>query len=563
MRNTVASLCLTLLLGCQFQTGPKADLVLRRGKFVTLTAERPVAEALAISGGRIDAVGSDAEISRYIGPETEVIDLAGALAVPGLIDSHAHFLDMGLAQMTVDVVGTKSVSEIAARVREAARQAPEETWIQGHGWDQNDWRDASFPTHESLDRVAPNHPVYLVRIDGHAGWANSKAMELAGIDAETPDPEGGEVLRDEEGNPTGVFIDRAAELITDRIPPPTESRLWEAFQRAQQMCLAEGITTLHDAGAGENSIGLYRKALEQGELRMRLYVMLSASEEGLLGRYFSHRPEIGPRLTIRAVKVVADGALGSRGAALLEDYADRPDWRGLMIVPEEEIYRLSTRALSAGYQMAVHAIGDRANRQVLDAYQRAFEDRPQGNSPRFRIEHAQILDQVDIPRLAQLGVIASMQGVHATSDMPWVEARVGEERAEEGAYAWQSLLRSGAKIANGSDAPVESVSVLEGFYATITRQNQAGKPEGGWLPEERMSREQALRSYTLDAAYAAFEEREKGSLEPGKLADITVLSKDIMTIEPHEILETEVVFTMIGGKIVYQKMPATSSRVTQ
>jgi predicted amidohydrolase YtcJ len=279
--------------------------------------------------------------------------------------------------------------------------------------------------------------------------------------------------------------------------------------------------------------------------------MLEGTEPELLARFFSHKPGISRRLTIRSVKLVADGALGSRGAALLEDYSDRPEWRGITILSGEEVYEVAERALFAGYQLNVHAIGDRANREVLDAFERAFDEHAEVDDPRFRIEHAQILDELDIPRFAQLGVIASMQGVHCTSDMPWVPDRIGEERAAEGAYVWQKLLLSGAKIANGTDAPVESISALEGLYASITRQDKSRKPAEGWFPDQRMSREQALRSYTLDAAYAAFEEQDKGSLEPGKLADITVLSKDILTIQPREILDTDVLYTVVGGEVVY------------
>jgi predicted amidohydrolase YtcJ len=456
--------------------------------------------------------------------------------------------------MRLDLVGTRSTSEITRKLRETAQKPVgegENPWILGFGWDQNDWQVKEFPTAAVLDRVVADRPALLTRIDGHAAWCNTKAMEEAGIDRETPDPEGGEILRDEEGNPTGVFVDRAQDLITAVIPPPSDEERWRAFHLAQDACLRAGITSFEDALASSSDIDLYRQALIRDELRLRLYVMIDGADPELLARFFSHKPEVSPRLTIRAVKLVADGALGSRGAALLEDYADRPDWRGLMRLSGEDIFRVADRAMAAGYQVNVHAIGDRANREVLDAFERAFDEHRSVDDPRFRIEHAQILDEADIPRFAQLGVIASMQGVQCTSDMPWVVDRIGEERAAEGAYVWQKLLLSGAKIANGTDAPVESISALENFYASITRQDKSGNPPGGWFPDQRMSREQALRSYTLDAAYAAFEEGSKGSLEVGKLADITVLSRDILTIEPREILDTEVLYTVIGGRVVY------------
>ncbi len=559
MRVLLCFTSLALAAAC-LPSGPKADFVLRNGKIITLSAERPVAEALAVTGGLITAVGTTAEVNDFVGKETRILDLAGALAVPGFIDSHAHFMDLGFAELQLDLVGTRSSNEIARKLKDVAAppanedeegEEQEAIWIRGHGWDQNDWKNKEFPTAAILDRVAPEQPVYLTRIDMHVGWANSKAMELAGVDHETADPEGGEIIRDEEGNPTGVFIDLAKDLITNSIPAPSDEDRRKAFQSAQDAALRAGITSVHDAGVGARDIELYRDALTRGDLKLRLYLMLDGSDPELLERFFSHKPEISPWLTIRSVKLVADGALGSRGAALLEPYVDRPDWRGLTILSEEDVFNIADRALSAGYQLNVHAIGDRANREVLNAFQRAFDDNATVDDPRFRIEHAQILDEIDIRRFAQLGVIASMQGVHATSDMPWVADRLGEERSAEGAYVWQKLLLSGTKIANGTDAPVERISALESLYASITRQDKQGKPEGGWFPDQRMSLEQALRSYTLDAAYAAFQDQDKGSLEAGKLADITVLSKDILTLQPREILDTEVLYTVVGGEVVY------------
>ncbi len=549
----ISSVCLIVALGCELRSHPKADLVLRGGKVVTLNPERPVAEAIAVSGERITAVGSTAEINNYVGPETKVIELQGALAIPGLIDAHAHFMDLGFSRMKLDLFGTESADQIASMVQDVSESSEEGTWILGHGWDQNDWEVKEFPTHEVIDEVASDRPVYLTRVNLHAAWANAKAMQLAGINLETEDPEGGEIVRDEEGNPIGIFIDNATGLITEHIPAPSETERWDAFRRAQQACLENGITGFHDAGVDEATLGLFRQARDRGELKVRIYAMIWGSDGKLLEKFFSHRPEISPMLTVRTVKLLVDGALGSRGAAMLEGYSDRPDWTGLMILSKDDVERISDRALTAGYQVAAHAIGDRANRDVLDAYRDAFAKHREVADPRFRIEHAQILDEADIPRFAELGVIAAMQGVHATSDMLWVATRVGEERTAEGAYAWSKLLGSGVKIANGTDAPVESLSALDCFYASITRQDKNGDPDGGWYPEHRMSRQQALRSYTLDAAYAAFEENEKGSLEPGKLADITVLSKDIMTVQPRDILTTEVLYTVIDGEVVFGK----------
>jgi predicted amidohydrolase YtcJ len=549
----IVFICFAFALGCELRTQPPADLVLRGGKVVTLNPERPVAEAIAVTGGRITAVGSSTEMNSYVGPETQIIELEGALATPGFIEAHAHFMDLGESRMTLDLVGTESADQIASLVAETSKQTPEGAWIRGHGWDQNDWEVKEFPTYAILDGVAPEQPVFLTRVDMHAAWANTKAMEMAGITSESEDPEGGEIVRDEDGNPTGVFIDNARDLITEKIPAPSEGVRLEAFHNAQQACIENGITSFHDAGVDEETLDLYRRARDEGELKVRLYTMIWGTDSELIAQYFSHKPEISPWLTIRTVKLLIDGALGSRGAAMLEDYSDRPEWKGLMILSEDDVYGIADRALTAGYQVAAHAIGDRANRETLNAFERAFAGHREVADPRFRIEHAQILDQNDIPRFAELGVIAAMQGVHATSDMPWIAERIGDERTQEGAYAWAKLLGSGVKIANGTDAPVENISPLECFYASVSRQDKDGNPEGGWYPEHRMSREQALRSYTLDAAYAAFEENEKGSLEPGKVADITVLSKDIMTIPRPEILNTEVLHTVIGGEVVYSR----------
>ncbi len=534
----------------------KADLVLRGGKIVTVNPRQPQAEAIAILGSRIARVGSAREIEALIGPGTRVIELNGRLVVPGFIESHGHLLGLGQSRLILDLRGTKSAEEVAEQVARKVREVRPGEWIIGRGWDQNNWPTREFPTHEELDRVAPHNPVYLTRVDGHAAWVNRRALELAGITRETADPPGGRVIRDAQGRPTGVLIDRAMNLVARHIPPRRREENKQALLLAIEECLRAGITSFHDAGASREAIELYKELLREGKLPLRLYVMISGRDEALLREYWQRGPEIGlgdSQLTIRAIKLVADGALGSRGAALLEPYADEPGHTGLLLLSEEEISRIARQALAAGFQVNTHAIGDRANRVVLNAYERALREFPNVRDHRFRIEHAQILDEADIPRFARLGVIASMQAIHATSDMSWVPARIGEARAREGAYVWRKLLDSGARIANGSDAPVEPVNPLFGFYAAITRQDERGNPPGGWYPDQRMTREEALRSFTLDAAYAAFEEQLKGSLEPGKLADLVVLSRDIMTIPPSEILRTEVDITLVGGRIVYER----------
>ncbi|MCS6804166.1 MAG: amidohydrolase [Acidobacteriota bacterium] len=535
---------------------PSADVVLHNAKIITMNRAQPQAQAIAIVGDRIVAIGSNRQIKRWIGPATRIIDVQGKLVIPGLIESHGHMLGIGQAKLALDLVGTTSEAQIAEMVAARAAQTPPGEWVLGRGWDQNDWPQKQFPTFHSLSRAAPDHPVYLTRIDGHAGWANERAMQLAGLNRNTPDPPGGRIIRDEQGNPTGVLIDRAQGLVTSKIPPPSRERQKQALLLAMQECVAAGLTSFHDAGTSREVIDLYKELLSENRLAIRVYVMLAGADRSLLADYFKRGPEIGlgdRRLTIRAIKLIADGALGSRGAALLEDYADEPGNQGLLILSEDQVFEVATQALSHGFQVCTHAIGDRANRVVLNAYERAFNAHADIKDPRFRIEHAQILDAADIPRFARLRVIASMQAIHCTSDMPWVPDRIGLGRAQEGAYVWQKLLKSGARIANGSDAPVESLNPLWGFYAAVTRQDHHGKPAGGWMPDQRMTREEALRSFTLDAAYAAFDEEFTGSLQVGKLADLVVLSQDIMTVAPRQILQTVVVMTMVAGKIVYQR----------
>lgn len=532
----------------------QADLVVTGGRIVTLCETSPRAEALAVKGGRIAALGASREIRKWIGPQTQVLDVGGKLVTPGLIDSHVHLLGLGRAKQQLDLTGTTSQREIVRLVRRRAEELPPNRWVIGRGWDQNDWDGSKFPTHRSLTEAAPDRPVLLVRIDGHAAWVNRKALELVRIDRHTLDPPGGRILRDENGEATGVLIDAAADLVWGKIPPATEVQRIEALKLATSECVEMGLTSVHEAGADRQAVALFERAAHEGQLPVRVYLMLAGSDRPLLDEAFADGPRIGladDHLTIRAVKLFADGALGSRGAALLEPYADEPTNRGLLLSSEDEIADVSRRALAAGYQVCTHAIGDRGNRIVLDAYQRAFGEHPQVNDPRFRVEHAQILDATDVPRFAQLGLIASMQATHCTSDMPWVSARIGPARAEEGAYLWQTLLAGGARIANGSDAPVESLNPLWGIYAAITRQDHAGRPSGGWYPKQRMTRMQALRSFTLDAAYASFEEDLKGSLEVGKLADFVVWSDDLLSIEPRAILTTRAEWTVVGGRVVY------------
>jgi len=541
----------------------EADLILNNGKFVTLEKTRPEAAAMAISGDTIMAVGDAAEIATMAGESTRTIDLGGRLVLPGLIESHAHLLGLGQARLKLDLVGTHSEAEIVALVVDRAAAIPKGRWILGRGWDQNDWRNTAFPTHRSLSRAAPDHPICLTRVDGHMVWINAKAMELAGISADTPDPKGGRLERGEDRAPTGLLLDNAIELVSAVIPDPTRDELKEALLLAIRECNSLGITSFHDAGAGREIIGLYEELIAEGQLTLRLNVMLTGTDRSLLQEYYLSGPRLDLEkhlLTVRSIKLFADGALGSRGAALLEDYADDPGNRGLYIESEDRLFRVSYQALDYGFQVCTHAIGDGANRRVLDAYERAFKSRRVGIDRRFRIEHAQILDEADIPRFEKLGVIPSMQAQHCTSDMPWVPQRIGDLRAAEGAYVWQKLLALGLPIPNGSDAPVESVDPLLGIYAAVTRQDREGNPPGGWYPDQCMTRTQAIESFTIHGAYASFEEEIKGRLKPGMLADLVVFSKDITTIPAKEILEARVLATIVGGQVVYDRLGGDSGK---
>jgi predicted amidohydrolase YtcJ len=537
--------------------GP-ADLVLRNGVVHTVDARRPRAEAVAVRGSRIVAVGSSAEVAALVGPRTRVLDLRGRTVVPGFDDSHAHLLGIGFARLDVDLTGTRSWAEVVERVAAAVAGRRPGEWVRGRGWHEGKWATPApgsvrgFPTHEALSAVSPDNPVVLDRADGHAVLANAKAMALEGITRETKAPTGGEIIRAASGEPTGVFVDNAERIVAPPERSPDEVR--RALELAMDECLAKGVTSLTDAGAGTDVLALYREAAAAGKLRTRLYAMAA----GLPTMRALGRPELGlggGMLTIRAAKLYADGALGSRGALLLEPYADDPGNSGLLVTPPGEILEAARFALAHGFQVATHAIGDRANRIVLDAYETAFRENPAAKDPRFRIEHAQILDAADIPRFGRLGVLAAMQGIHCPSDRPWAPQRLGEARVKEGAYAWRNLLDAGARIANGTDAPVEDVSPIQNFHATVTRQDAGGLPPSGFDPDQKLTRAEALRTMTLDAAYASFAEDEKGSIEVGKRADLVVLSQDILAVPDDALMRTEVLVTIVDGKVLHERGP--------
>ncbi len=564
-------ICVAVPMMCAATTGctpspVPADLVLLHGKIVTLDDARARARALASRGGRIVAVGEDDDVARYVGPSTRVIDLHGHLAVPGFIESHAHFLGLGQSKLTLDLRGTRTWDEVVEKVASTARSVPAGHFVLGRGWHQEKWsRPPSpsvdgYPTCESIDRAAADHPVFLRHASGHAAIANSAALKLAGIGRDTPDPAGGRIVRDRAGRPTGMLLETATDLVQNVIDAETagrtraesEAALRRVIEAATDECLSKGITTFEDAGSNFETVDFLRKMAEAGELRLRLWVMLSEPNERLAGHLAAYRT-IGAGngyLTVRAIKRYMDGALGSRGAWLLEPYSDRPDTTGLPAEPVSRIEETARLALENDFQLCIHAIGDRAVRETLDVYERAFRSHPTRSSPRFRIEHAQIVDPGDVPRFARLGVVAAMQGIHGAADGPWVVARIGERRAAERAYAWRTLLDAGTVIANGTDAPVEDVDPIHCFLASVTRTMADGR---SFFPEQRMSREEALRSYTKAAALAAFEDDSKGSLAPGKLADVTVLSRDILTVPDREIPEARVLYTIVGGKVAFER----------
>lgn len=521
-----------------------ADLIIENARIHTLDAKRTVARAVAVRGDRIAAVG-DAALA-MAGERTRRIDLKGATVVPGLIDAHAHMAGLGSLLESRDLRYVKSVAEIAAIVGQEASKRGEDEWVVLRNWDQTNW-GGRFPTARELDSASAGRPVFLARVDGHAGWANSKALALAGITKDTADPPGGRIIRDEKGEATGVLIDSAQYLVRQKVPRPGFEQVKRRLELAARECVRLGLTGVHDAGVGEMEIRAYKELITEGKLPLRIYAMIGG--EGELWRsYLAKGPEIGDYLTVRSIKMFADGALGSRGAALWQPYSDEKDNSGLLLTNIETLERVARDAVKHGFQVATHAIGDKANRLVLDAYRRALGG---GNEKRFRVEHAQVVSLPDFKAFAELSLVASIQATHATSDMRWAETRLGPDRVA-GAYAWRRFTELGVAVANGSDFPVEEPDPLLGLYASITRQDREGNPPQGWMPDQRLSRELALESFTRMAAYAAFEEKVKGTIEVGKFADFTVLNKDLLTVEPRLIPSAKILMTVTGGKVVYQ-----------
>ncbi len=560
-RSLVAPSMVLIAAGCV--GGPArdvepADLVLRGGRIVTADAGHPEAKALAARDGRIVALGTADEIAPFIGEGTEVLELGGALAIPGFIEGHGHFLGLGDAALQLDLRSAKSFDEILLRVEEAVVSTPPGEWIRGRGWHQEKWDRSpepqveGFPVHGALSVIAPDHPVALTHASGHAVFVNAMAMELAGIDRSTPDPPGGEILRDAKGDATGLLRESAENLVAAALVAAGDSLVKRRVELASLECLRNGITSFQDAGSPFSDVDALQRAAHEGDLAVRLWVMVRDSNEALAEKLASYKSvgEADDMLSVAAIKLSIDGALGSRGAWLLEPYSDSLESTGLNLIPLAEAQRTAELAIEHGVQLCIHAIGDRANREVLDLYATTFAAHPDKSDLRWRVEHAQHLHPDDLPRFAELGIIASMQAVHCTSDGPWVPDRLGEERSASGAYLWRRLIDSGAVVSNGTDAPVEDVDPIANFYATVTRRMGNGEV---FYPDERLTRMEALESQTIKAAYAAFEEDRKGSLAPGKLADMTVLSRDILTIPEEEILDAEVLYTIVGGRVVYRR----------
>ncbi len=545
---------LFLVWGCgDTLRAPQVEQIYINGHILTMEDAFPEMEAMAVGEGKIVSIGTTEELMA-LHPQAEVFDLDGKTVMPGIIESHGHLLSLGQSFLELNIEGISSPEEAIRRVGERVQATPEGEWIIGWGWDDGAWaRD--YPDNQELSRVSPHHPVFLKSLHGFAGWANAQALERAGITAATSDPPNGEILEETgTGRPTGILTNEAQELLTRHIPPLGLRQVEKALELAIGECLQYGLTSLHEARTTPTMLAAFRALKSQGRLQSRIYVMLDWTEEELLETYFREGPDIDPEhmLTVRCIKVFVDGALGTRGAALLAPYSDAPGETGLVVTPEDRVYELTRRSLNRRLQVAVHAIGDRANRITLDAFSRAIQDVPGVKDHRLRVEHAQVVAWEDIPRFAPLNLVLSMQPPHCTSDMPWVETRVGPERIK-GAYAWRSILDTGVHLTLNSDFPGETFNPFAGMYAALTRRSPDGLPEGGWYPEQCLTRDEVIKAYTTEAAYSEFSEDLKGKLLPGMLADFIVLSADILTIPVHEFLSLQVEKTYLGGKLVFQR----------
>lgn len=561
--SRVALFCLTVVfLFTACAEKPLADTIFYNGTVYTADQDSSVVEAFAIRDNKIIARGTDEEMMQWKSDKTEMVDLEGKTVIPGLIESHAHIMGVGTNLMELDLLDTQSYDEVIERVKAAAAEMPEGEWILGRGWHQDKWDQLpammikGFPINQALNEAAPNNPVALQHASGHAVLVNKKGLQLAGISKDTPNPDGGEIVRDFNGEATGLLNETAEFLLANAIPEYTPEKARKALDLAMEHSLELGITSFQNAGATRDEIQLFEDYAKNGKMKIRLYTMLNGRDQSLLNDFFEKGSQIGLGdgfLTIRSIKLYGDGALGSRGAWLHEDYSDAPGETGLVVTALDTLKKVVFDGLINGFQVCTHAIGDKANTVALDFYEEAFTAHPEkADNHRFRIEHAQHLIAEDIPRFAELGVIPSMQAIHMSSDRPWAIQRLGIERIREGAYVWQSLLNTGAKVINGTDAPVEPLNPFHSFFSSISRKTLKGTPEEGYEPLQKMTRNQALRSYTIDAAYGAFEEGLKGSIEVGKLADFTVLDRDIMQVPEMDVIDTKVLHTYVNGKEMYK-----------
>tara|TARA_B100000700_G_scaffold58246_1_gene63246 strand:- start:1928 stop:3616 length:1689 start_codon:yes stop_codon:yes gene_type:complete len=549
-----------LLIGCETE---KADMIIHNGTIYTMNDLMPTTESVVIRNGKIIALGKYRDLDDLITPRTKIINLNGAMMTPGLIEGHGHFYGLGLAKMQLDLSTAESYAELVSMVSDAIDSSNPGEWILGRGWHQSKWSDNAdsfikgFQTHDSLSKISPNNPVWLKHASGHAGFANQKAMDIAGVSSETEFGFGGEIIKDLSGNPTGVFNERAQGLISKHVDTNLgkDSDI-RAIELAVKTCLEHGITSFHDAGTGSKTITTLRSAIDKNLLKVRVYAMLTSRDTSLLNQWYAKGPEIGTGndfLTIRSIKLNADGALGSRGAWLIDEYTDRPGHFGMATQSMDYVYKVAKNGIQNGFQVNSHAIGDRANREILDQYEKVFNEFPKlSKDHRWRIEHAQHIDPKDIPRFGSLKVIASIQGIHMSSDRPWAINRLGQKRIIEGAYVWRDLINHGAILINGSDVPVEPIDPIASFYASTTRKTLKGLPNSGYEPEQKMTRIEAMKSYTINAAYGAFEEKLKGSIEIGKYADFAVFSQNLITVPDDKILETKILYTIVNGKIEYQ-----------
>lgn len=556
----ILSLLALFIFGCEDQ---KADMIIHNGVIYTMNDLNPITEAVAVGDGKIIALGKYRDLDPLINAKTKIINLSGAMMTPGIIEGHGHFYGLGLAKMQLDLSKTESYQDLIDMVSDAVRNSNPGEWILGRGWHQSKWSDnkddfvKGFQTHDRLSEVSPDNPVWLKHASGHAGFANQNAMDIANVNRETEFGFGGEIIKDLSKEPTGVFNERAQGLISSHIDNNlSEDSDIRAIELAVKTSLENGITSFHDAGTGKKTIEILREAINRGILKVRIYAMLTSRDTTLLNEWYKKGPEIGTGgdlLTIRSIKLNADGALGSRGAWLIDEYTDRPGHYGMPTQSMEYVYRVAKNGLLSGFQVNSHAIGDKANREILNEYEKVFNEYPDHAADhRWRIEHAQHVAPADIPRFGRMKVIPSIQGIHMSSDRPWAIDRLGKKRIEESAYVWRDLIDHGAILINGSDVPVEPIDPIASFYASTTRKTLKGFPDFGYEPKQKMTRIEALKSYTLNAAYGAFEENIKGSIEIGKYADFTVFSQNLITIPEDKILDTKILYTIVNGVVEYQ-----------